>query len=227
MVVHSGNRDLLDAAQCTWMRAVSPRQIIYVSDDGDIPSSCGLPVPAENVIVEPYSVDYAAVFAAGAQLFREAMMHQDRPWVLVVQPFTFVQPLHLCAYVKSISTRREAKFPGSRENMNSLTKAKLPVYVGRTRNASTELAFLGLHPHVALDNGVLIRTSGLLMVGRDTMNPYRVSNRKDFHASDVSEYLSGWVCVLVSVLRECACACAFRDNIASVARASLMIIHRS
>jgi hypothetical protein len=81
-----------------------------------------------------------------------------------VQPWTFVHPGHLTAYL-------EARGPNTTE-----------VYVGRVRNATSELAALAMMPHVAHEYGILMRSWCAALVGkdRDEFQSYLLS-RTDFH----------------------------------------------
>jgi len=159
VVADVGSSDALQASQCTYMSTLDPEQIIYVSDYR-IPNPGGCNLPIIHSLRVPFATDFY-------DILREVYLSKIplHPWVLIVKPWTFVHPGRVSAYL----------------NERGLMSSE--VYVGNMRNATSELAALGQMPHIAYEYGILIRSWGCLLVGRDRAeyHGYLSLLKNDFH----------------------------------------------
>ena len=170
VVADKGSQDFLRAAQCTYMATLDPAQIIFVSDF-PLPEVGGCGLPVSNRIRVVSAVDYLEVLKT-VERSKKVLL----PWVLVVKPWTFVHPGHLEAYLEERGSQNPE------------------VYVGRVRNATSELAALSQMPHVAYEYGILMRAWAAVLVGKDKpeFEGFRSNMRHDFHTVRVaSAFLSG------------------------------------
>ena len=164
VVADKGSQDFLRAAQCTYMATLDPAQIIFVSDF-PLPEVGGCGLPVSNRIRVVSAVDYLEVLKT-VERSKKVLL----PWVLVVKPWTFVHPGHLEAYLEERGSQNPE------------------VYVGRVRNATSELAALSQMPHVAYEYGILMRAWAAVLVGKDKpeFEGFRSNMRHDFHTVRVA-----------------------------------------
>ena len=183
------------AAQCTWLRRVPPSRVVYVTD-----FVVGFSVPearAEAILAgskDKSGPDTVAVGACGTEVVHRvrvpsvadyfdtlrrvvALKRIWSPWVCVVPAETGVHPQNLGALLAE--ARRQN--PGRRRN----PWAKTPPYVGRTRNAS-EIPYSGHLPHVAPENGVIIRTDFLRAMARAPAREPLCTASASLRAADTS-----------------------------------------
>jgi len=150
MVTDVGSLSILLAAHCTYMSVIDPAQVVHISDF-HLTSKGGCNFPVITTIRIQDSTNYLTVLAA---IYKSKVpLH---PWVLIgseppinfiklyliilnslcdsnvfyytVKPWTFLHPRRLTAYVAKLD-------PSSKE-----------IYVGKVRNATSELSALGQMP---------------------------------------------------------------------------------
>ena len=192
VLVDRGTQRYLQAAQCSYLRALDPRRVIYVKEGAQMPASA-FPSPPCAPVVHSVSLQAASssnlhvVFERLVPGFRGLLL--ETKWALVVRPWTLVNPAKLAAYIGHLNARDRGRPPlpwtrpltpttntntnahhpatasGARSNSSSWSEGTQPeVFIGRVSDAAADLALLGSPPHVLLEFGLLLRSEALLQV---------------------------------------------------------------